>query len=1011
MMFLQQKAEKTVDVLKRLCVRESKKMSGILYKDSGYKEAGFIPEIDDSFKPYSGHDVVTKRDAHYWFYCKVHTSPAIEGCRKELYFSDNAANNFQLIVYLNSDIRRGVDPNHPSIEVEPDTDYEVLVYYWSQSIVDYTKLSIFERDIHTETEGLYYDMLVPLEAAEYLDENNEAKNENSIIMLQALECTANLIDFRSPYSAEYNLSVERARDYMKTEFYEKECSPSKVTVNCVGHTHLDVAWRWTVRQTREKLQRSFLTALGLMEQYPEYIFMCSQPQLYEFMKIEQPEAYEKLKQRVAENRWEPEGAMFLEPDCNLTGGESFIRQLMFGKKFMQDEFGKESKILWLPDVFGYSAALPQILRKCGVDKFVTAKISWSDHNRTPYDTFIWKGIDGSEIFSYFLTTHDFINPDQTRDYVLFNGDLSAREIKSTWDFYQQKEYNNDVITTFGYGDGGGGPTAEMLERQKRFAYGLPGYPATRISTVTDFLNTAEANFMNSCKKLGRTPTWQGELYLEYHRGTYTSMAKNKRYNRLSEFLYEKAEGLATIDMLLNNSTYPQNELNVKWKNILLNQFHDILPGSSIKEVYDVTDKEYEEILGVGNMVSENALDNICNRISAQEGFLVYNPNSFECSTVASFEDKKVYVENIPPFGFKVLPEIKCENKVTADDKLLENSFFKITFNDVGEMLSIYDKQNGRELIKKGEIANRFVAYEDIPRWYDAWELTNYYKQKPYAVNSKADFKVIDCGAGRGFEITKTFMNSTITQRIYLYDDVNRIDLEHEIDWHEHQIILKLFFPFDILCNKVTSDIQYGYVERPATSNTSWDQAKFEMCMHKWIDVSDDDYGVSILNDCKYGYGAEGGTLSMTVLKSGIDPNPEADNGLHNFTYSIYPHSGKPTTGGTVKMAYMLNQPLTVKKLSSHQDSGIADSFSLFSFDKENIIAETVKKCENDNNVILRLYDAYNRKTNVKITVGFDFKEVYLCDMLENTEKLLEHNGNTVNTDVSNFEIVTLKFVI
>jgi alpha-mannosidase len=390
-----------------------------------------------------------------------------------------------------------------------------------------------------------------------------------------------------------------------------------------------VEWKWARAQTREKIQRSFATAKSLMDRYPEYIFMLSQPELYRYLKEEAPEKYEELKGLVREGRWEPEGAMYVEPDCNLTSGESLVRQLIFGKRFFREEFGVESNILFLPDVFGYSAALPQILRKSGVDYFVTSKISWNDTNTMPMDMFYWEGIDGTEIFTSFMTAQNFggIPGKGGKNRTTYVGNVTPSFVKGTWDRFQQKEYTDRIFLTYGYGDGGGGPTKEMLEMQRRTARGIPSLPVTKTDTLTAYLHQVKGEFDATCRRTGRTPRWVGELYLEFHRGTYTSIGKVKKGNRNAEFLLGNVEALSVTDLCFGGS-YDSEGLNHYWRKTLHNQFHDILPGSSIKEVYDGTDVDYARIENYGLKPSFEKLLAIAERINTEGGVLLYNPTGF-----------------------------------------------------------------------------------------------------------------------------------------------------------------------------------------------------------------------------------------------------------------------------------------------------------------------------------------------------------------------------------------------
>ena len=793
------------------------------------------------------------------------------------------------------------------------------------------------------------------------------------------------------------------KELFEWKYFGKECGHSDAIVNMMGHTHIDIAWLWTLAQTREKAQRSFSTVIDLMERYPEYVFMSSQPQLYAYIKDEEPQLYEKIKSKIKEGRWEAEGAMWLEADCNLSSGESLIRQIIHGKKFMNDEFGVDNRILWLPDVFGYSAAMPQILLKSGVDKFVTSKISWNETNCMPYDSFMWQGIDGSEIFTYFLTAQEAGDLTKGNFYTTYVGDVTPSMTLGTWERYQQKEYNNETIVTFGYGDGGGGPTEEMLEAQRRLQYGLPGIPKTQMSLAGEFLERVERNFSCNCEKNGRTPKWVGELYLEFHRGTYTSMAKNKKNNRECEFLCQSAETLSVMNKLLNNSPYPAQTLYENWETVLLNQFHDIIPGSSVFEVYEESDKQYAQVRNNVGKIKSDALLAIAGNTS-EKGFLVYNHNSFTVSDYFENDGKIFFVADVPPLGYKVVSDFNKLDAVTVSDKYIESPHYVIRFDENMNITSLYDKDNDRENVKNNCAFNQLKVFEDYPRAYENWEITNYYKQKMWEINNVASVKIISGNGYGGFEITRKYMSSTITQKIIVYSDSRRIDFKTTADWQEHHVLLKAVFPTTIHSHNASYEIQFGNVERPTHENTSWDMAKFEVCAQKWADLSEEGYGISILNNCKYGHSTAGSEMTLTLIKCGQYPNPYADIGFHEFTYSIYPHSDGFRQGGTIKEAYKLNRPLEITKASGK--GTLPAYYSLIECDCDNIIIETVKEAYNGNGIIIRLYDAWNKKTKPELKFGFKAKNISVCDMLENPLFSVGY-GNSVKLSVDNFEIVTL----
>lgn len=999
--FISEKINQTLIQLKERMTECEIPLEGFVMTECGYKTESVPPMPDKSWKAFEKTQRWgEKKDSHCWFYKKLKTE------EDNLYLSLITgreggwdAINPQFMVYLDGELVQGLDVNHTEVLIKDKKEYDLHLYAYAGMVGGFLEFMPSLKKYNDDTRKLYYDIKVPYDVCQMYDKDEKVY----IDIMSYLENTANLIDFRTKESGIFDSSVKTALQYIETQFYDRFCSEKKCEAQavCIGHTHIDVAWLWTLSQTREKALRSFSTVISLMKQYPEYKFMSSQAQLYKYVKEQDPRLYEQIKEMIKCGRWEVEGAMWVEADCNLTSGESLVRQVMFGKRFFKEEFDKDCKILWLPDVFGYSAALPQILLKSGVTRFLTSKISWNETNKMPNDTFMWQGIDGSEILSYFLTAQDKVKGRKPVNFTTYVGMLNPSQLEGAWERYQNKDINDEVIITYGYGDGGGGPTAEMIEVGKRLEKGIPGCVSARFDTAGAFLDRVEKRVKNS-KKL---PKWVGELYLELHRGTYTSMAKNKKYNRKSEFLYQTAELVSVMDAVLNNRPYPQKQINDGWEIILLNQFHDIIPGSSIKEVYDESHMQYEEITKSGRKIIQTALEDIAKNV-CEEGVLVYNPLSFENSAVVETDGKKIFAKNIPPKGFKVIKETDASNSIKVSDNLIENKFFRIKFKGA-DIISIFDKQNRREVIKKGERANLICAFEDYPKEYDAWEITDYYKDKMWEVNEIMSIEPFDDGVCAGLKIKRRFLDSVISQKICLYDEIARIDFDTYIDWKENHVLLKAFFPVDVHAEKATYDIQFGTVERPTHRNTSWDAAKFEVCAHKFADVSEEDYGVSLLNDCKYGYDILGSNMGITLLKSATYPNPEADKCEHRFVYSLYPHKGNHRSGKTIEEAYSLNVPMYAVKTSANTDGKLGGNFSLVKIDSDNVIIDTVKKAEDSDAIVFRMYEAHNKRSKVKFDFGFDVKCCYSADLNENRLKEIAVKNNSVQLEIKPFEIVTV----
>jgi alpha-mannosidase len=955
--------------------------------------------------------------------------------------------NPQFLCYVDGEIRQGLDVNHRDIlltkSAVPGTVYEIALIGYSglnqEKVYLKSELAVLDLAI----EDFYYNLKNLFRTACVLEKDNTDR----VHLMEVMKTGINLLDLRKVYSVEFYDGLSKANAFLKAKYYSKNRKEGPV-VTTIGHTHIDVAWLWSVDQTKEKVVRSFSTVLNYMEQYPEYKFMSSQPQLYAFLKEKEPELYEKVKEKVKEGRWEVDGGMWLEADCNIPSGESLVRQFLYGEKFIREEFGKKSKTLWLPDVFGYSAALPQILKKCGIKYFFTTKLDWNQYNKMPHDTFLWKGIDGSEVLTQLVTTTGHVtfdkevlarkNPYQQTTY---NGRLESNQVLGNWTRYKDKQLCEETLHPFGFGDGGGGPTEEQLKNYSRLKYGLPGIPRVAM----DFQGNYFERLNESIKERKDIAKWAGELYFECHRGTYTSMAKNKRFNRKAENMYMDLEFLSVLAESYGD-VYPSEELEQGWKLILLNQFHDIIPGTSIEAVYQQTDSDYRKLLKKGAKLIENKLNYISSQLALKKmGVVIFNTLSFNredriqftlssdykdkissltdeygnryaCQKLPDSEDYICQVAGIPAKGFKVLymdsfkPDIEAEIKAAKErfkeERAIETDFYRVVFDEEYHLASLWDKKADREVLKPGEKGNVLEIYEDRPMDFENWDIDIYHRDKLYTITQFDEAVITEWGPVRiGILITRTYFDSVIKQHIFLYPSSRRIDFHTEIDWHEHQVLLKVLFPVDIHAEKASYDIQYGNVERNTHENTSWDMAKFEVCAHKWADISEYGYGVSLLNDCKYGHDIKDGDMRLTLLKCGQYPNKNADQGLHEFTYSLYPHMGGWREGNTQLEAYSLNTPLYAR-WQTPQGGNKATELSLFFVKQDNCIIETVKKSEDGKGYILRVYEYKNRRTKVSISSRLALHKVYLCNLLEEKEKELKAEEDVFCTDIKPYEILT-----
>ena len=968
------------------------------------------------------------KDRHYWFRTTYTIPEELDGKSVWIRVSSQIdewddGRNPQFIVFVNGEVYQGIDMNHRECLItrsgKAGETLTIDLQAYTGIMHEEFALRTQIEEIDAEIEKLYYDLWVPLAAFSRM----EADDKNRKDIEYVLNETINLLDLRTPYSEDFYRSVREASAYIQKALYEDMAGYEDVIATCIGHTHIDVAWWWTVAQTREKVGRSFATVLKLMDEYPNYKFMSSQPQLYAFLKERYPELYEKAKQRIKEKRWEPEGGMWVEADCNLTSGESLVRQFMHGKRFFKEEFGVDNRILWLPDVFGYSGALPQIMKKCGIDYFMTTKLAWNQFNKVPYDTMMWRGIDGTEVLTHLITTLGVSQP--IKDYfTTYNGMLHPDAIMGGWMRYQNKDINNDILVSYGYGDGGGGPTREMLETSIRMEKGIKGIPKVR----QEFSRTYFEELEERVKGDRRLPVWEGEFYFEYHRGTYTSMARNKRSNRKAELGLMDLELLSVLAQA--QVAYPAEELDRMWKKVLINQFHDILPGSAIHEVYEVTKEEYAALQKEIKALEEERLHAL---VGDGEGITIFNTTGHDRSDIVELgeihaealkdaegvlypvqktaEGAVVYVEHLPSKGYKTFAAVSSEIEqktpfVLVDDHTLETPFYTIHLDAEGRFDRIYDKENDREVLQDGKKGNQFRMYEDKPMCFDNWDVDIYYTEKYWDVNDVISMEWTECGPVRAtLEMERKESNSVIHQKIHFYADSRRIEFETYVDWKEHQTLLKVHFPVNVHTDEATFDVQFGNLTRKVHTNTSWDKARFESCGQKWIDLSEGHYGVSMLNDCKYGHSVKDSDMALTLIKSGIEPNPVADQEEHYFTYAIYPHAEKWQEAKTVEQAYDLNQPAIA--VAGGKPGSLLSKASV---DRSNVVLETIKCAESGHGIIIRMYESENALTKTNLVVEGNYNKAFVCNLLEEEEAELELKDGVVCVQLKPYEVVTVKLV-
>ena len=939
----------------------------------------------------------------------------------------------EALAYIDGEPYAACDRHHQEILLKPawsdGGSHTLALHGWtglggSTKGDPYTKLYMRPCaivQIHQPTRDFIALARIALETAQIFDEHHPTRYD----LLNALNESFIVLDTRDPLDGDaFYESVEPAMTVLKRGV-EASGVPLDVVIHATGHAHIDVAWLWTLGQTRRKSERTFQNVIRLMEQFPDYHFTQSQPQLYQFIKEDQPELFDSIKRRVKEGRWEVIGGMWVEADCNLSGAESLARQFLLGRTFFREHFGEsaESPILWLPDVFGYAWALPQLIRQAGLTYFMTIKIGWSQYNRLPYDTFLWKGIDGTEILTHFSTV-----PDPGQFASTYNAMANARETLGTWKNFQQKELEKDLLMAYGYGDGGGGPTREMLENievMKRF----PGLPQVKQSSAKAFFESIapliESRMM---------PTWNGELYLEYHRGTYTTQARNKRANRKSEFLLHDAEFIATFASLLTDYPYPTTAFTDAWRTVCLNQFHDIIPGSSIGPVYEESQAQYAQLTKDVTQLRDEALAALSEKL--QGNVLLINPTSFtqkglvyipgDSSQGFSRDGQPVPAQatasglwvdagDLAPYSLTALRETMDDRPQTTDQRqsslILENNLLRVEFNKDGDITRIFDKQVNREVLSPNSVANQFQAFEDRPSNWDAWDIEIFYDDRMWPAKPASSIEMVENGELRQtLEIKRQILNSHYTQRISLSHNSPRLDFDTYIEWNERHILLKVAFPLNVLAPNATYEIQWGNVQRPTHHNTSWDWARFETCAHKWVDLSEGNYGVSLLNDCKYGHDIHDHVIRLTLLRSPTRPDPTADFGEHEFKYSLYPHPGS-WNEETQREAYLLNDPILVYR-SNGTGQGLENQVStlqsLLSVSSPSVIIETIKRAEDGDGVIVRLYESQRKRGPVQVHAGFAVQAAWETNLLEENETALRVENDSIHFDLKPYQIMTLR---
>ena len=740
----------------------------------------------------------------------------------------------------------------------------------------------------------------------------------------------------------------------------------------VGHAHLDTAWLWPLAETYRKAVRTFTTQLSYLGEYPEYRFVCSQAQQYAWIRDRDPGLWRRLREAVESGGFVPAGGTWVEPDCNIPSGESLVRQFLHGQRFFEREFGRRCREFWNPDVFGYNGQLPQLMREAGITRFLTQKLSWNRFTKPEHHTFTWQGIDGSEVLAHFP-------PADT-----YNAEASVAELRRSAREYKDHAHSRTSLLVFGHGDGGGGPTRDMLETLGR-ARDLQGLPRTRLATPEEFFDALEA-------EPGERPVVVGELYLEYHRGTYTTQARTKRGNRRSEQALHDAEFLSVAA----GGDYPRAELERLWQLLLLQQFHDILPGSSIRLVYDDAERDLAEVEAGAEAVCADALGRL--------GAGPVNTIGFARRELAAAPDGELCVVEAPPYGFGAV--VAASDRVSLDGLALENEHLRAELSPDGTVVSLSEKSTGREAL--AEPGNRLELYDDRPVAFDAWDVDPFHLETRADSPPASSWRLVadtPLRAEVAFE-RELGEGSRMTQTVRLDAGSRRLEFHTAVDWHAERKLLKVCFPLALRAPRATYEMQFGYAERPTHFSTMRDAAQYEVPGHRWADLSEHGFGAALLTDCKYGYSCFGNELRISLLRSPKSPDPEADMGLHEFAYALMPHAGGWREADVVGEAARFNVPL--RWGTGDRTSLARAGESLARVDDPNLVLDTIKRAEDSADVVLRLYEAHGARGVTTVRVAWPFSEARLANTLEDDGEPLQVDGGAIRVRYRPHGIVTVK---
>lgn len=942
------------------------------------------------------------------------------------------------LVFVNSNAHFGVDAHHQEVPLSAkargNQQYLIAIQSYSGRTMMPTSFQNAELTVvYPPAKSLYFGLKTLRELAQiYGTATSEGKEIREIIRRTLI-----YLKYFKPEGEEYPNAISRALNFLIGVLGTEFGSNIPGLVHLVGSAYLGPAGSWTMKQAGRKTAETFSTVFQLMEAYPELVFAFHQGQLYELIEKRHPDLFRNLRQRVEEGRWELVGGMWSEPDCNMLSGESLVRQILYGKRYFKDRFNREPEIAWFPGTYGLSGNLPQLLAKSGFKYVVATQLLLNDTNKFPFHTFWWQGIDKTKILSY-------IPP------LGFDQLQSSKELKKSWDAYQQKDTAQNYLLALGYGEGKIGPSMEQLEFLRIFK-NTPGLPKTRSSAVWEFFKQAETQTQE-------IPVWANELYLEAHRGIYTTNALVKQYNRLSETILLTAEVLSSLAMLTAASAsrrkYPHDELHKCWKQLLSLQDRNFLSGTAIADAYQDVTVTYRSLIDAAMHViyrSADLLTETPKKRGGQLHFAVFNPLSWERSAyvILSFKSNEKMFTILDDNGLEIEHQVveQSKGKVSLlcflptllpqsflgltvypgaaravsnnhwkiSQRVIESPFYRLRLDNKGGISSLYDKQQRRELIKKGKRGNLLQTFADRPKQWEAWDIDVEYQSKQLHLLQLKSVKVVEEGPLRvvvRFEY-RTTGPTKLMQDMILYHKHRRIDFQTSVRWFEKQTLLKATFPLDIKSHQPTYEIPFGAISRTSRYTAASDKAKFEVPALRWADLSDAKGGVSLLNNSKYGYDTNESTLRLTLLRSPHHAHPTepaklvdnrvSDQGEHQFAYALFPHTGDWKKAMIVRVAQEFNTPPLV-----FTDRSPRSLPPLVSSSHGNIIIDSIKKAEDSEEIILRVYEAHGEQREATLEFGFPVQKTFECDLLENTINNLKTSKTKLKLKFKPFEVKTLK---